>query len=94
MAFGLKNLGLGGKDSNQAPMTVAEGVSDASPGGGVSFLPAFFTKQPVTEQMKSLGGIFVILLLAISTLVYFNNHFRGQAVHGARDLGQLLLGLD
>ena len=27
------------------------------------------------------------------TLVYFNNHFRGQAVHGARDLGQLLLGL-
>lgn len=28
------------------------------------------------------------------TLVYFNNHFRGQAVRGARDLGQLLLGLD
>jgi uncharacterized protein YecE (DUF72 family) len=27
------------------------------------------------------------------TLVYFNNHFRGQAVHGARDLGQLLLGV-
>jgi uncharacterized protein YecE (DUF72 family) len=27
------------------------------------------------------------------TLVYFNNHFRGQAVKGARDLGQLLLGL-
>ncbi len=27
------------------------------------------------------------------TLIYFNNHFRGQAVHGARDLGQLLLGL-
>jgi uncharacterized protein YecE (DUF72 family) len=27
------------------------------------------------------------------TLVYFNNHFRGQAVHGARDLGQLMLGL-
>lgn len=28
------------------------------------------------------------------TLVYFNNHFQGQAVRGARDLGQLLLGLD
>ena len=27
------------------------------------------------------------------TLVYFNNHFQGQAVKGARDLGQLLLGL-
>ena len=25
------------------------------------------------------------------TLVYFNNHFAGQAVRGARDLGQLLL---
>jgi uncharacterized protein YecE (DUF72 family) len=25
------------------------------------------------------------------TLVYFNNHFGGQAVKGARDLGQLLL---
>jgi uncharacterized protein YecE (DUF72 family) len=28
------------------------------------------------------------------TLVYFNNHYGGQAVRGARDLGQLLLGLD
>ncbi len=28
------------------------------------------------------------------TLVYFNNHFGGQAVRGARDLGQLLLGLN
>jgi uncharacterized protein YecE (DUF72 family) len=28
------------------------------------------------------------------TLVYFNNHFVGQAVRGARDLGQLLLGVD
>ena len=28
------------------------------------------------------------------TLVYFNNHFVGQAVRGARDLGQLLLEVD
>jgi uncharacterized protein YecE (DUF72 family) len=28
---------------------------------------------------------------ALITLVYFNNHFAGQAVRGARDLGQLLL---
>jgi uncharacterized protein YecE (DUF72 family) len=28
------------------------------------------------------------------TLVYFNNHFRGQAVTGARDLGQILLDLE
>jgi uncharacterized protein YecE (DUF72 family) len=28
------------------------------------------------------------------TLVYFNNHFSGQAVAGARDLGQMLLGLE
>ena len=73
MAFGLKNLGLGGKGSDEAPMTVAEGVSSASPGGGASLLPAFFAQQPVIQQMKTLGGIFVILLLAIVTLVYFNN---------------------
>jgi len=73
MAFGLKNLGLGGKGSDEAPMTVAEGVSPASSGGGASLLPAFFTQQPVIQQMKTLGGIFVILLLAIVTLVYFNN---------------------
>jgi uncharacterized protein YecE (DUF72 family) len=28
------------------------------------------------------------------TLVYFNNHFQGQSVRGARDLGQLMLNLD
>jgi uncharacterized protein YecE (DUF72 family) len=28
------------------------------------------------------------------TLVYFNNHFQGQAVRGARDLQQLLLGIE
>ena len=28
---------------------------------------------------------------AALTLVYFNNHYVGQAVRGARDLGQLLL---
>jgi len=28
------------------------------------------------------------------TLVYFNNHYQGQAARGARDLGQLLLGLE
>ncbi|MGB7500896.1 MAG: methyl-accepting chemotaxis protein [Azonexus sp.] len=73
MAFGLKNLGMGGNDSNQAPMTVAEGVSAASPGGGMPLLPAFFAQQPVVQQMKTLGSIFVILLLAIVTIVYFNN---------------------
>ena len=31
---------------------------------------------------------------AQTTLVYFNNHFQGQAIRGARDLKQLLLGLE
>jgi uncharacterized protein YecE (DUF72 family) len=31
---------------------------------------------------------------APTVLVYFNNHFQGQAVKGARDLGQLLLDYD
>jgi len=74
MAFSLKNLGLGSKENTDSPMTVAEGpASDAPAKSGSSLLPAFFAQQPVIQQMKTLGGIFVVLLLAIATLVFFNS---------------------
>ena len=74
MAFSLKNLGLGSKENTDSPMTVAEGsASDTPAKSGSSLLPAFFAQQPVIQQMKTLGGIFVVLLLAIATLVFFNS---------------------
>ena len=74
MAFSLKNLGLGSKENMDSPMTVAEGPSSDAPAkSGSSLLPAFFARQPVIQQMKTLGGIFVVLLLAIATLVFFNS---------------------
>jgi len=76
MAFSLKKSGTG---SNEAPMTVAEGMSSSSTGGGSSLLPAFFTQQPVIQQMKTLGSIFVILMLAIATLVFVNTR---DTTHG------------
>jgi len=73
MAFSLKNLGLGSKADADSPMTVAEGASSDKPAtSGSSLLPAFFVQQPVIQQMKTLGGIFVVLLAAIALLVFFN----------------------
>ena len=41
--------------------------------GPASFFPAFFARQPVIQQMKTLGSIFVIIFLAIAALVYRDN---------------------
>ena len=76
MAFGLKNFGMGGI---HAPMTVVDGGSATSGSGGSSLLPAFFAQQPVIKQMKTLGSIFVIPLLAIATLVFVNTR---DTTHG------------
>ena len=74
MVFGLKSLGAGGKENTDSPMTVAEGVAAQAPvKSGSSLLPGFIAQQPVVQQMKTLGGIFVVLLLAIAALVYFNS---------------------
>jgi uncharacterized protein YecE (DUF72 family) len=48
-------------------------------------LPELMEWAPRIRQLEALTPL---------TLVYFNNHFQGQAVRGARDLGQLLLGLE
>jgi twitching motility protein PilJ len=74
MAFSLKNLGFGSKGNTDSPMTVAEGPSSDSPAKSESsLLPAFFLRQPVIQQMKTLGAIFVALLLAIAALVFYNS---------------------
>ena len=76
MAFGLKSFGAG---INGAQMSVVGGVSAPSAGGSSSLMPAFFSQQPVIQQMKTLGSIFVILLLAIATLVFVNTR---DTTHG------------
>ena len=43
-----------------------------SAGGGIA-LPAFLSGQSVLQQMKTLGGIFVVLLLLIASLVFYDN---------------------
>ena len=73
MAFSLKNLGHGGKEGAEVPRKASKASSAASAGGGLSWLPGSFAQQPVIKQMKTLGGIFVLLLLGIAILVIFNN---------------------
>ena len=73
MAFSLKNLGLGGGESKEGPMTVSEDSLAAPAGGTLSWLPRAFVEESVVWQMKFLGGLFLVLLLAIATLVFFNN---------------------
>ena len=70
MAVSLKNLGHGGKERAEIPRKAS---SAASAGGGLSWLRGSFAQQPVIRQMKTLGGIFVLLLLAIAILVIVNN---------------------
>jgi twitching motility protein PilJ len=73
MAFSLKNLGHGGKEGAEVPRKASKASSAASAGGGLSWLPGSFAQQPVIKQMKTLGSIFVLLLLGIAILVIFNN---------------------
>ena len=72
MALSSKNPGHGGKEGADAPRKAAK-ASAAASAGGLSWLPGSFAQQPVIKQMKALGGIFVVLLLAIAILVIFNN---------------------
>lgn len=67
MALSLNNPGQGGKEGAKATGKAAKAPS----AGG--WLPGSFTQQPVIQQMKTLGGIFVVLLVAIAILVFFNN---------------------
>lgn len=79
MAVSLKNLIHGGKEGAEVSRRAAKGSSAAAAGGGLSWLPGSFAQQPVIKQMKTLGGIFVLLLLGIAILVVFNNR---SSTHG------------
>ncbi len=76
-SFKLPNIGLGKKDQAAQDLTISENMVPSAPasgsGGGKLALPGFLAGQPVIQQMKILGGIFVALLLAIAILVYHDN---------------------
>ena len=57
MAFSFKFPKVGGADNTGAPMTVSADMAPAK-----QALPSFLSGQPVVQQMKTLGGIFVVLL--------------------------------
>ena len=76
MAFSFKLPKLG-KSAAAASMTVA---ADAIPAAsGKMALPGFLAGQPVVQQMKTLGGIFAVLMLLIAALVFHDNR---ESTHG------------
>ena len=68
MAFSFKFLKVGGSGDTGAPMTVSADVMPAK-----APVPSILAGQPVVQQMKTLGGIFVVLLLLIGVLVFRDN---------------------
>ena len=74
MAFGLKLPTLGSaKKTNSKP------VRSEKPSGEKFNLPGFFAGQSATQAMKTLGGIFLVLLLLIAALVFHDNR---ESLHG------------
>ena len=78
MAFSFKLPKISGdaKGTGAAPGNVS---SNATLVAGSLPLPGFMSGQPVIQQMKVLGGIFVILLLLIAGLVFHDNR---ESTHG------------
>jgi len=73
-SFKLPKLSLGKKPQEDSQMTVSMDMAPAAPLPAKGFaLPAFLSAQPVIQQMKTLGAVFVALLLAIAILVYHDN---------------------
>lgn len=71
MAFSFKLPKFGSADKGaSAQLTVA---ADAGKAGRKLQMPAFLAGQPVLQQMKTLGGIFVVLLVLIAALVFHDN---------------------
>lgn len=75
MGFSLKLPKFGKGSTDESPLTVAEGFAALS---GVKASGSAATKSP-QQQMKTLGGIFVLLLLVIAVLVVRNNQ---DSAHG------------
>ena len=66
MAFSFKRPKIGATDQGESSAVMA-GVTGKLP------LPAFLANQPVIQQMKTVGVVFVVLLLFIAALVYHDN---------------------
>jgi twitching motility protein PilJ len=60
-------------------MNMAVNENNQGAAGGAALMPGFMKQQPAVQQMKTLGGVFVILLVAIAILVYNTNR---DAAHG------------
>ena len=69
MAFGFKLPATG--SANQDTGTASSGVKIP--------LPAFLAQQSAIQQMKTLGAMFLLLLLLIAALVYHDNR---ESTHG------------
>lgn len=69
MAFGFKFPKIGASGNAGAQMTVSADMTPANK----TPLPSFLAGQSVIQQMKTLGGIFVLLLLLIAVLVFRDN---------------------
>lgn len=72
-SFKLPKFGAGAKDGKSI-LTVSDAMEPAKASAVGKFaLPEFLAKQPVFQQMKTLGGVFVVLLLLIASLVFHDN---------------------
>ncbi|MBU3695713.1 methyl-accepting chemotaxis protein [Dechloromonas sp.] len=76
MAFSFKLPKLG-KPAAAGSMDVAAVAVPAT--SGKMALPGFLAGKPVVQQMKTLGGIFAVLMLLIAALVFHDNR---ESTHG------------
>ncbi|MGE5471678.1 MAG: methyl-accepting chemotaxis protein [Bacteroidota bacterium] len=74
LSFKFPKFGAGAKKLTEAPMTVLSGLTSGDVVAvGKTLLPESFAQQPVIQQMKILGGIFIVLFLLIAALVFHDN---------------------
>ncbi|MBL8430396.1 MAG: type IV pili methyl-accepting chemotaxis transducer N-terminal domain-containing protein [Dechloromonas sp.] len=72
-SFKLPKMNGVGNGGASAPMTVSTNAV-----AGKMALPAFLAGQPVVQQMKMLGAVFMAIMLLIAGLVYFDSR---QSTH-------------
>ncbi|MDR2837666.1 MAG: methyl-accepting chemotaxis protein [Azonexus sp.] len=72
MAFSFKLPGLGGRKAAAAPVTVSAELTGQAASRQAT--PGFLAGQPVVQQMKKLGGVFAVLMLASAGLVIWGNN--------------------
>ncbi|MBS1145241.1 MAG: methyl-accepting chemotaxis protein [Proteobacteria bacterium] len=67
-SFKLPKMGGNGNGHSVSQMTISSEMATSK-----LPLPAFLAGMPVVQQMKTLGGIFVLLLIVIAGLVFFDS---------------------